>query len=214
MKRFTRAIVATSVALSFALAGCAPSEEATTSFPVDAPASTMAESVATATPKPTETEEPEPNGTMANPYPFGQLVRPTADANWLTTIESITFDVALAWPQTTIPEGNTVVGGTMTAIVHDEADADRFGEPVSASASLLPIFIGSDGRIYGEFRDTGNGSLIENEWRVQSDIIANPGVTVTGEFALSVPEDVVSGGQFAVQHLVSGEIVYFGPVVE
>ena len=76
--------------------------------------------------------------------------------------------------------------------------------------SVMPVFIGSDGRIYDIWNDDNSAVVMEEDWVGQPDIIARTGIESTGRFAIQVPSDAIAGGQFATRNEVNGTVLYFG----
>ncbi|WP_411375737.1 hypothetical protein ACLH0K_05045 [Arthrobacter sp. MPF02] len=113
-------------------------------------------------------------------------------------------------PYNEIKEGWQYVVGRMTSVLNENLRATDAGKPVSPPASVMPIFIGSDGKIYDIWNDNNSAAVLAEDWIGQNDIIAQAGISSTGRFAIQVPSPAVVGGRFATRNEVSGDIVYFG----
>lgn len=197
------------------LAGCAspaPAEsEQSTSQSSASTTSTSPAGTASATASPTAPSGPD--GTAARPFKFGVLVPSGADSRWNVTV---TETVANGTPQVIadnayneVKEGWQYVIGRMTSVLNENLRSSDAGKPLSPT-SVMPIFIGSDGKIYDIWNDDNSAVVLKEDWIGQDDIMAQVGVKSTGRFAIQVPSKAVQGGRFATRNEVSGEIVYFG----
>ncbi|MCC3292138.1 hypothetical protein [Arthrobacter sp. zg-Y1110] len=115
-------------------------------------------------------------------------------------------------PYNEVKEGSAYVLGRMTSVVNENLPSADAGEP-SSPTSVMPVFIGSDGRIYDTWNDDNSSVVLEESWTGQSDIIAKTGIESTGRFAIQVPSAAIPGGQFATRNQVEGTVVYFGEPV-
>ena len=127
----------------------------------------------------------------------------TADGAALVVAENPYIDVKDGWDY---------VLGRMSSVVNENLPDSDAGEPASP-ASVMPVFVGSDGRIYDIWN--GNSAVaMDEDWIGQSDIIAKTGIKTTGRFAIQVPSAAIPGGQFATRNQVEGTVVYFGEPVK
>lgn len=197
--------VAIAVAGVVALAGCAaPAAEE--------PLQTIAP---TPTSEPTPTSQPEsaaPDGTAAAPFAFGVLAA-TEGSRWNVTITEPVADgtdvVRTENQYNEVKEGWQYVLGRLTAVVNESMpDADA-GQPASP-LSVMPVFVGSDGKIYDVWNDDNSAVVLSDDWLGQPDIVQQVGVQSSGRFAIQVPSDAVLGGQFGTRNEVSGDMLYFG----
>ncbi|WP_146070541.1 hypothetical protein [Arthrobacter sp. 08Y14] len=108
-----------------------------------------------------------------------------------------------------VKDGWDYVLGRMTSVVNESLPIADAGEPMSPT-SVMPVFIGSDGRIYDIWNDDNSAVVMEEGWVGQPDIIAKTGIASTGRFAIQVPSAAIPGGQFATRNQVNGTVLYFG----
>lgn len=160
----------------------------------------------------------EADGTASQPFEFGTLATSSAKSRWdVTVTETVTGGAALILaenPYNEVKDGWDYVLGRMTSVVNENLPSADAGEPVSPTASVMPIFIGSDGRIYEIWNDDNSAVILEEDWIGQPDIIAKPGIESTGRFAIQVPSAAIPGGQFATHNQVDGTVLYFGEPVK
>lgn len=116
-------------------------------------------------------------------------------------------------PYNEVKEGWQYVLGRMTSVLNENLRSSEAGTPVSVS-TVMPIFIGSDGKIYDIWNDDNSAVVLKEDWIGQEEIIAQVGVKSTGRFAIQVPRTAVPGGRFAARNEVSRDIVYFGAPVQ
>jgi hypothetical protein len=128
------------------------------------------------------------------------------------TVANGTAQVIADNPYNEVKEGWQYVLGRMTSVLNENLRGSDAGKPVS-SASVMPIFIGSDGKIYDIWNDNNSAVVLEEDWIGQPEIMAQVGVKSTGRFAIQVPNTAVPGGRFATRNEISREIVYFGAPV-
>ncbi|MCC3280497.1 hypothetical protein LJ754_15200 [Arthrobacter sp. zg-Y40] len=112
-------------------------------------------------------------------------------------------------PYNEVKDGWDYVLGRMTSVVNENLPSADAGEPMSPTASVMPVFIGSDGRIYDIWNDN-SAAVMEDDWIGQPDIIAKQGIESTGRFAIQVPSAAIPGGQIATRNEVNGTVLYFG----
>lgn len=198
------------------LAGCAspaPVESAQSTSQSSAPPTVSASPTATASATPTPTAPAGPDGTAAHPFNFGKLVPSGAGSRWNVTIaETVpngTAQVIADNQFNEVKKGWQYVLGRMTSVLNKNLAASDTGKPASPS-SVMPIFIGSDAKIYDIWNDDNSAVVLKEDWIGQDDIMAKVGVKSTGRFAIHVPSTAVPGGRFATRNEVTGEIVYFG----
>lgn len=203
-------VLAATVAAVLLLTGCGGSDE---------PAPSLQTLTPSPTPEPTETptetpEPPAPDGTAANPYDFGVLVPSAVGSMWNVTITEPVLDgndtVRAESQFNEFRDGWQYVMGRMTTVVNEDLRPETVGSPVDVT-SIMPLFIGSDGKIYEIWNDDGGAVLLSEDWIGQPSIIGQVGVTSTGRFAIQVPSSAVEGGRFAVYNNVTGDILFFGP---
>ena len=192
------------------LAGCSDTTSTSAEKSVtDSPAASMPT---------TENAAPEPDGSASHPYAFGTLAPSSWKSRWdVTVTETVVTggsELVLAdYPYNEVKDGWDYVLGRMSSVVNDNLPSADAGEPVSPT-SVMPVFIGSDGRIYDIWNDNNSAVVLENDWVGQSDIIAKTGIESTGRFAIQVPSTAIPGGQFATRNEVDGAVVYFGEPVQ
>ncbi len=116
-------------------------------------------------------------------------------------------------PHNDVKDGWDYVLGRMTSVVNENLPSADAGEPMHPTASVVPVFIGSDGRIYDMWNDSSAVSM-EESWIGQPDIIGKTGVETTGRFAVQVPSAAIPGGQFATRNEVNGTVLYFGAPIK
>jgi hypothetical protein len=152
-------------------------------------------------------------GTVANPLPQGTAGVTDKGSQWdvtLTTLNTDGTQAVLAQNQfNSIAAGSQFVTGTLTATINKNLLASNTGKTVSASGSVEPVFVGGDGKIYQTFTDTSSMAAVDNDWDSVPSVIANVGVSSSGNFAIAVPSTAVAGGHFGVSNEVSDGIVYF-----
>lgn len=201
------------------LAGCASpapiaSEQSTTGSSASQMATAEQAGTSTAT---TPSAPTGPDGTAARPYDFGELVRSGAISRWNVTLAETTTSgteqVLADNPYNEVKEGWQYVVGRMTSVLNENLRSSDAGKPLSPT-SVMPIFIGSDGKIYDIWNDDNSAVVLNDDWVGQPEIMAQVGVKSTGRFAIQVPSKAVSGGRFATRNEVSNEIVYFGAPVQ
>lgn len=202
--RGTIALTALALFAGLGLAGCTGG---------GGPVGTL-ESTAEPTAEPTAQAPAEADGTSANPYEFGDLALTNATSQWNVTLSEpdIAGAVTVAGEnEFNAPPaaGSEYVLGRITAIVNDNITAENTGKEASAPQSATPAFVGSDGKIYDLF--SGTFVVINEDWLSVPTIINNVGVESTGRFAIEVPIEAITGGQFAIRNAISGDIIYFGP---
>lgn len=204
-----RTLLAASVALVLTLTGCSMTDEA------------ASETTPPAEPTLTETHSPTPTvderGTKDSPHELGAFGASDDGSMWDVTIRDTmidgTADVVASNPYNEPTEGWQYVTGTISSVVREDASADSLGQSLTPM-SVMPVFVGGDGKIYDIWRADNSAPVLDGDWLDQPDIVATPGIESTGIFAIEVPTEAVPGGQFAVQNQQSGNLVYFGPVVE
>lgn len=204
MKRSLLAACAAVLALS--LTGCATETPAADSSPTPTSTVDLGEH---STPTPT----PQP-GTKAEPHALGDLGQTNADSAWNVTIRDTSTDATAEVvgenPYNEPADGHQFVAGTIAVEINENLKPERDGQPLSPLA-VMPVFVGSDGKIYTVWRRDNSAVVLTDAWTSHPDLIGGVGVTAEGRFAIEVPTDAVQGGQFAVQNQVSGDILYFGP---
>ena len=165
-----------------------------------------------ASPTPTPTESTEPDGTSARPYDFGVLAPSDAGSMWDVTLSEPSIDASALVAQSNefnqpAGAGNQYVTVRISAITNEDIPADSLDQPVSPGFSIGAAFVGNDGHIY---ETTTTYPFIEGDWISTPDILARPGVEVSGLYLIEVPATAMSGGQFATRNLISGGLLYFG----
>lgn len=125
------------------------------------------------------------------------------------TVVNGTAQVIADNPFNEVKEGWQYVLGRMTSVLNENLRGSDVGKPISPT-SVMPIFIGSDGKIYDIWNDDNSAVVLNEDWIGQDEIIAQVGVKSTGRFAIQVPSTAVPGGRFATRNEVSREILYFG----
>jgi hypothetical protein len=202
------------------LAGCASpapvaSEQSTTHSSASQSASTSQAGTSPATPTPSAPSGPD--GTAARPYDFGVIVRSATNSRWNVTIAETTTigteQVLADNPYNEVKEGWQYVVGRMTSALNENLRSSDAGKPLSPT-SVMPIFIGSDGKIYDIWNDDNSAVVLKDDWIGQPEIMAQVGVKSTGRFAVQVPSTAVPGGRFATRNEVNNEIAYFGAPVQ
>ncbi|WP_164201767.1 hypothetical protein [[Micrococcus luteus] ATCC 49442] len=202
------------------LAGCASpapvaSEQSTTQSTSPQTASTSPAGTSSATPTPSAPSGPD--GTASRPYDFGVLVRSATNSRWNVTIAETTTtgteQVLADNPYNEVKEGWQYVVGRMTSALNENLRSSDAGKPLSPT-SVMPIFIGSDGKIYDIWNDDNSAVVLKEDWIGQPEIMAQVGVKSTGRFAIQVPSTAVPGGHFATRNEVNNEIAYFGAPVQ
>lgn len=202
------------------LAGCASpapvaSGQSTTHSSASQSASTSQAGTSPATPTPSAPSGPD--GTAARPYDFGVLVRSATNSRWNVTIAETTTigteQVLADNPYNEVKEGWQYVVGRMTSALNENLRSSDAGKPLSPT-SVMPIFIGSDGKIYDIWNDDNSAVVLKDDWIGQPEIMAQVGVKSTGRFAIQVPSTAVPGGRFATRNEVNNEIAYFGAPVQ
>lgn len=162
----------------------------------------------------TATSAPKQDGTASRPFDLGTLATSSANSRWdVTVTETVTTggaaQILAENPYNEVKNGWDYVLGRMTSVVNDSLPSADAGEPMSPT-SVMPVFIGSDGRIYDIWNDDNSAVVMEEDWVGQPDIIARTGIESTGRFAIQVPSDAIAGGQFATRNEVNGTVLYFG----
>lgn len=202
------------------LAGCASpapvaSEQSTTHSSASQTAATSQAGTASATPSPTARSGPD--GSAARPFEFGVLVPSAANSRWNVTItETVAAGTEQVFADNAyneVKEGWQYVVGRMTSVLNENLRSTDAGKPVSPR-SVMPIFIGSDGKIYDIWNDDNSAVVLKEDWIGQDEIMAQVGVKSTGRFAIQVPSTAVPGGRFATRNEVNNEIAYFGAPVQ
>lgn len=215
MVRYYGVVAAASFALVL-LPGCASSTPAESEPSASQPSASPSIAISppgthSVTPSPTVVAGPD--GTAARPFSFGKLARAGSESRWNVTVSETvtegTAQVVAENPYNEVKKGWQYVLGRMTSVLNESLARADVGTQLS-SASVMPIFIGSDGKIYDIWNDDNSAVVLKEDWIGQEDIIAQVGVTSTGRFAIQVPSAAVSGGRFATRNEVSREIVYFG----
>ncbi len=201
MKYLKIVVVATLSALLFT--GCSD----TGPVPVDKP---VVESSASST----AASAPSQDGTTSRPFDFGTLATSSANSRWdVTVTETVTTggaaQILAEDSYNEVKDGWDYVLGRMTSVVNESLPIADAGEPMSPT-SVMPVFIGSDGRIYDIWNDDNSAVVMEEGWVGQPDIIAKTGIASTGRFAIQVPSAAIPGGQFATRNQVNGTVLYFG----
>jgi len=125
------------------------------------------------------------------------------------TVANGTAQVIADNPYNEVKEGWQYVLGRMTSVLNENLRGSDAGKPLSPT-SVMPIFIGSDGKIYDIWNDDNSAVVLKEDWIGQPEIMAQVGVKSTGRFAIQVPSTAVPGGRFATRNEVNHEIVYFG----
>ena len=173
--------------------------------------------------EPSGSSKPAPalkqDGTASRPFDFGTLATSSAKSRWdVTMTETVTTggtELILAEnPYNDVKDGWDYVLGRMTSVVNENLPSADAGEPVSPTASVVPVFIGSDGRIYDIWNDDNSAVVMEEDWIGQPEIIAKTGIETTGRFAIQVPSAAITGGQFATRNEVNGTVLYFGEPIK
>lgn len=198
------------------LTGCAnpaPAQSETSTSQSSSLPTLSSSSAGTASATPSLAPPSGSNGTIARPFDIGAFGLSGTGSRWDVTItETIpngTEVVIAENPYNETKEGWQYAVGRMTSVLNQNLRATDTGKPVSP-ASVMPIFIGSDGRIYDIWNDDNSAVVLTEDWIGQNDIIAQIGIRSTGRFAIQVPTAAVAGGRFATRNEVSGDIVYFG----
>ncbi|MFC7861293.1 hypothetical protein ACFQ9D_09805 [Arthrobacter koreensis] len=160
----------------------------------------------------------EPDGTVDHPFGFGEYAKSAERSRWDVTLDETVVTGGAAQiiaenPYNEVKDGWDYVLGRMTSVLNENVPESDVGQPVSPS-SVMPVFVGSDNRIYDIWNDDNSAVVLEEDWIGQPDIIAARGVASTGRFAIQVPSSAIPGGRFATRNAVDGTIVYFGPKVE
>lgn len=160
----------------------------------------------------------EPDGTASRPFELGVFAPSSDGSRWdVTLTETVvsggSVQILAENPNNEVRDGWDYVLGRMTSVVNENLPDSDTGEPVSPSGSVMPVFIGSDGRVYDIWNDDNSAVVLEEDWIGQSDIIARTGIETTGRFAIQVPNSAIAGGQFATRNQVEGNVVYFGDPV-
>ena len=166
-----------------------------------------------------QTSAPKQDGTASRPFAFGTLATSSAKSRWdVTVTETVTTGgaalVLAENPYNEVKDGWDYVLGRMTSVVNENLPGEDAGDPVSPTASVMPVFIGSDGRIYDIWNDDNSAVVMEEDWIGQPEIIAKTGIETTGRFAIQVPRAAISGGQFATRNQVKGTVLYFGEPIK
>ncbi|MGN7198570.1 hypothetical protein [Arthrobacter sp. SAFR-044] len=202
------------------LAGCASpapvtSEQSATQTPTSQTASPSQTLSSSTTPTPSAPSGPD--GTSGHPYEFGILARSGTNSRWNVTIAETTTNgteqVLADNPYNEVKEGWQYVAGRITSVLNDNLRTADAGKPLSPT-SVMPIFIGSDGKIYDIWNDDNAAVVLKEDWIGQPEVIAQVGVKSTGRFAIHVPSTAVPGGRFATRNEVNKEIMYFGAPVQ
>ncbi|MEV8130726.1 hypothetical protein AB0O54_06255 [Pseudarthrobacter oxydans] len=202
------------------LAGCASpapvaSEQSVTNSSASQTPSPAQAGTSTATSTPSATTGPD--GTAARPYDFGVLVRSATNSRWNVTLAETTTNgteqVLADNPYNEVKDGWQYVVGRMTSVLNENLRSSDAGKPLSPT-SVMPIFIGSDGKIYDIWNDDNSAVVLQEDWIGQPEIMAQAGVKSTGRFAIQVPSKAVPGGRFATRNEVNNEIAYFGAPVQ
>lgn len=154
-----------------------------------------------------------PNGTAEQPFKFGVLAPSGPGSRWNVTISEPVANgsaqVLADNPFNEMKKGWQYVVGRMTSVLNKNLHEADAGKPVSPT-SVMPIFIGSDGKIYDIWNDDNSAAVLKEDWVGQNEIMASVGVKSTGRFAIQVPSAAVPGGRFATRNEISRDIVYFG----
>lgn len=169
----------------------------------------------TASSKPTVAQIAD--GTEARPFEFGVFATSSAKSRWDVTLTEVVVSDGSAQvlaenPYNEVKDGWEYVLGRMTSVVNEKLPTSDTGAPVSPT-SVMPVFIGSDGKVYDIWNDN-SAVVLEEDWVGQPEIIARPGIESTGRFAIQVPISAISGGRFATRNEVNQTILYFGAPVE
>ncbi|UON92320.1 hypothetical protein MUK71_01285 [Arthrobacter zhangbolii] len=167
----------------------------------------------------TPASAPKQDGTASRPFDFGTLATSSPKSRWdVTVTEAVTAggaELVLAENlYNEVQDGWDYVLGRMTSVVNENLPSADAGEPVSPTASVMPVFIGGDGRIYDIWNDDNSAVVMEEDWIGQPEIIAKTGIETTGRFAIQVPRAAIPGGQFATRNEVNGTILYFGAPIK
>lgn len=192
---------------AFVLSGCGgTSAETAVKSATESPAS------------PAVTATAEPNGSASHPFDFGEYSRSSANSQWNVTLTDPVVDGGSALviaenPYNEVKEGRDYVLGRINSVVNESLTSSDTGEPVSPT-SVMPVFVGSDGRIYEIWNSDNSAVVLDESWTSQPDIISKPGIESSGRFAIQVPSAAIPGGQFATRNQVEGTIVYFGEPVK
>lgn len=221
-------IVLGAVLTATVLAGCA-FEGPATSRPSPPQSSASASSITPASGRATATEAatstatapkvdppvaPAPDGTRPHPYDFGVFAISSPDSVWDVTITETNTDatgyVLAENPYNPVKEGWQYVLGRMNSEVNTNLKSSRAGQPTSPS-SVMPVFIGSDGKIYEIWNDDNSAVVLTEAWISQPEIILQVGVTSSGLFAIQVPSTAIRGGHFASRNETKGTLTHFGP---
>lgn len=202
------------------LAGCAsPAPVVSEQSATQSSASPTASATQTLAPSaaPTPSAPSGPDGTAGRPFDFGVLARSATSSRWNVTIAETTTtgteQVLADNPYNEVKEGWQYVVGRMTSVLNENLRAADTGKPLSPT-SVMPIFIGSDGKIYDIWNDDNSAVVLKEDWIGQPEVIAQVGVKSTGRFAIHVPSTAVPGGRFATRNEVNKEILYFGAPVQ
>ena len=191
---------------SVALTGCSDTAPAAAEKSVSQPPAASVPAVA-----------PEVDGSASHPFEYGTLAPSSAKSRWdVTVTETVTTGgsvlVLAENPYNEVKDGWDYVLGRMSSVVNENLPSADAGEPTSPT-SVMPVFIGSDGRIYDMWNDDNSSVVLEGDWIGQPDIIAKSGIESTGRFAIQVPSAAIPGGRFATRNQVEGTVVYFGDPV-
>lgn len=199
----TVSVIALAGALALGLTACAPAEHPTHTDKTTA--------VAKTTPTPTPT--PTPDGTAAHPYPQGTITLTDSGSSWDVTLTDLntnaTDQVKAQDNYATIAAGDQYVAGTITATVNKNAQASNLGSTTSPSQSVMPVFVGGDGKIYSGTTDPSSDATLANDWINAPSIVYQVGVKSSGAFSIPVPTQAITGGHFGIENETSNHIVYF-----
>ena len=203
------------------LTGCAtpaPAQSETSTSQSSSSPTVSGSPAGTASAAPSTRPPSGPDGTAARPFDIGALGLSGTDSRWNVTITETTVNgtelVIADNSYNETKEGWQYVVGRMTSVLNENLRATDTGKPVSPPASVMPIFIGKDGKIYDIWNDDNSAVVLTEDWIGQNDIIAQVGISSTGRFAIQVPSAAVVGGRFATRNEVSGDIVYFGAPIQ